>query len=409
MNFEPTDRVKDLVRRVKSFMDEHIYPIEREVDMYNADQDNYWTMHPKLEAIKAKAKEQGLWNMFLPSIYPESPGFTNLEYAPIAEELGKVPWASELFNCNAPDTGNMEVFAKYASDALKEKYLKPMLAGEIASAFLMTEPEVASSDATNIQTSIVRDGDEYVINGRKWFSSNAKHPDFKVCVVMGKTDPSASRHQQQSMIIVPADAKGLKIERHLNILGNAQSPEGHAEITLTDVRVPLENILLGEGRGFEIAQGRLGPGRIHHCMRMIGQAQRSLELMSKRVTERTTFGKKLMDYSSIRFDIAKSQCEIESARLLTMKAAWMMDKEGNKLAADHIAMIKIICPDMLIRVTERAMQAHGGMGLTQDTPLANYFLYAKTLKFADGPDEVHMYQLGKKKIKEYSVKPNTYI
>ncbi len=407
MDFEHTDKVKGLQKKLNDFMEEHLYPIEAEVNKYNATPENYWTLHPKIEELKDLAKKEGLWNLFLPKVYGESTaGLTNLEYAPLAELMGRIPWSSEIFNCNAPDTGNMEVFAKYASPALKEKWLKPMLDGKVASAFLMTEPAVASSDATNIETSIVRDGDEYVINGRKWFSSNAMHPHFKVCIVMGKTDTTAPKHQQQSMIIVPADAKGLKILRPLSILGNFASPEGHAEILLENVRVPAENLLLGEGRGFEISQGRLGPGRIHHCMRMIGMAQRSLELMCKRVTERTTFGHILQEYSSIRFDIARSKCEIEQARLLTMKAAYMMDTVGNKVAADMIAMIKIVCPDMLIRITERAMQAHGGMGLIQDTPLPGFFIYAKTLKFADGPDEVHMYQLGKRTIQEFSKAQN---
>jgi len=403
MNFEHTDRVKQLLQKLENFMQENIYPLEKEVSAYNANPKNAWTVHPEIETLKEKAKNAELWNLFLPKGYGKfSPGLSNLEYAAMAEIMGRIPWASEVFNCSAPDTGNMEVFAKYGTDKQQEEWLKPLLEGSIRSAFLMTEPQVASSDATNIQTSIVKDGNEYVINGRKWFASGAMHPDCKVTIVMGKTDPNASRYTQQSMILVPMNTPGLKVVRPVSVLGNVDSPEGHAEILLENVRVPLENILLGEGRGFEIAQGRLGPGRIHHCMRMIGMAQRSLEMMSKRATERTTFGKKLQEYSSIRQDVAKSKCEIEQARLLTLKAAYLMDTVGNKKATDIIAMIKIVAPNMLLKVVDRAMQIFGAKGVSQDLPLSQFYLYGRMLKYADGPDEVHMYQLGKRTIKEFS-------
>jgi acyl-CoA dehydrogenase len=403
MNFEHTDKVKELLQKVQEFMDINIYPIEQEISRYNSNPENFWTLHPSVEKLKIKAKEVGLWNLFLPKNYGEfSPGLTNLEYAAIAELMGRIPWCSEVFNCSAPDTGNMEVFAKYGTPKQQEKWLKPLMNGTIRSAFLMTEPQVASSDATNIATSIVRDGDEYVINGRKWYASGGMNTLCKVAIVMGKTDPNASRYTQQSMVVVPMDAKGLTVVRPLSVLGNFDSPEGHAEILLKDVRVPVENMLLGEGRGFEIAQGRLGPGRIHHCMRMIGMAERSLEMMCKRATERTTFGKQLQEYSSIRQDVAKSKCEIEQARLLTLKAAYMMDAVGNKAATDIIAMIKIVSPNMLLKVVDRAMQIYGAKGVSQDVPLSQFYLYARILKYADGPDEVHMYQLGKRTINTFS-------
>ena len=401
MNFEYSEKSLALQKRVNDFMVEHIYPHEKEIQAFHHNPENLWLDFPKLEEWKAAAKAEGLWNLFLPKDYGAlSSGLTNLEYAPLAELMGRSKIASEVFNCSAPDTGNMEVFAKYGTPAQQEQWLKPLMNGEIRSAFLMTEPAVASSDATNIETSIVRDGDEYVINGRKWWSSGAMRPGCKVFIVMGKTDPSAQRHAQQSMIIVPRDTPGVEIVRPLQVFGSVDSPEGHAEIKLTNVRVPVENMLLGEGRGFEIAQGRLGPGRVHHCMRLIGAAQRSLELMCERVAQREAFGRKIKDFSSIRQDIAKSACEIEQARLLTLACADKIDKFGAAGAKNLIAMIKISIPDMTLKVVDRAIQAHGGMGVCQDTPLAEFWIYGRTIRIADGPDEVHMYQLGRNLVKE---------
>ena len=400
MNFEYSQKSKELQERVDSFMKQHIYPLEKEFTKYS--KDNNWKHHPEFEKLKSEARKQGLWNLFLPNSYGElSTGLTNLEYAPLAELMGRVSWASEIFNCSAPDTGNMEVLAKYGTQAQKDKWLTPLMNGEIRSAFLMTEPDVASSDARNIQTSIKLEGNEYIINGRKWWSSGAMNPNCKVYIVMGKTDPDAESHVQQSMILIPANTPGVNIVRPLQVFGNLDSPEGHAEIELKNVRVPKENILLGEGRGFEIAQGRLGPGRIHHCMRLIGAAQRALELMCHRVAERETFGKKVMDYSSIRQDVAKSRCDIEQARLLTLSAADKIDKFGIKQAKELISMIKIVCPQMTCRVVDRAIQAFGGMGVCQDTPLAGFWIYGRIIRIADGPDEVHMYQLGRNTVKSY--------
>ena len=401
MNFEYTEKSLALQKRVNDFMVEHIYPHEKEIHSFHHNPENLWQDFPKLEEWKAAAKAEGLWNLFLPVDYGDlSSGLTNLEYAPLAELMGRSRIASEVFNCSAPDTGNMEVFAKYGTPDQQRKWLNPLMNGEIRSAFLMTEPAVASSDATNIETSIVRDGDEYVINGRKWWSSGAMRPNCKVFIVMGKTDPDAQRHAQQSMIIVPRDTPGVEIVRPMHVFGSVDSPEGHAEIKLTNVRVPIENMLLGEGRGFEIAQGRLGPGRVHHCMRLIGAAQRSLELMCERVAEREAFGRKLKDFSSIRQDIAKSACEIEQARLLTLSCADKIDKFGAAGAKNLIAMIKISIPEMTLNVVDRAIQAHGGMGVSQDTPLAEFWVYGRTIRIADGPDEVHMYQLGRNLVKE---------
>ncbi|WP_299222784.1 acyl-CoA dehydrogenase family protein [uncultured Aquimarina sp.] len=403
MNFEYSEKNIELQQRLIAFFEEHILPVEEEVNTFLYNPDNRWKPWPGMEDLKAKAKAAGLWNLFLPKSYGNlSPGLTNLEYAPLAEIMGRILWSSEIFNCSAPDTGNMEVLAKYGSPEHQKQWLAPLMNGEIRSAFLMTEPQVASSDATNIETSIVKDGDEYVINGTKWWSSGGMNPDCKIAIVMGKTDPDASRHQQQSMVLVPMDTPGLKIIRPLSVFGFYDSPEGHAEIVLDNVRVPKENLILGEGKGFEIAQGRLGPGRIHHCMRLIGMAQRSLELMSKRAAERIAFGKTFKDYSSIRQEIAQSQCEIEQARLLTLSAADRMDKLGNKASKDLIAMIKIVAPNMALKVIDRAMQIHGGKGVGPDTPLAHFFVAARMLRLADGPDEVHMYQLGKSVIKKYS-------
>ena len=399
MNFEYTQRSLDLQAKVDDFMQEHIFPIEKEYAEFV--QNNRWKHYPGIEDLKAKAKAAGLWNLFLPKEYGDvSPGLSNLEYAPLAALMGRVTWASEVFNCSAPDTGNMEVFAKYGSPEQKEKWLKPLMDGNIRSAFLMTEPQVASSDATNIETSIVRDGDEYVINGRKWWASGAMNPSCEVYIVMGKTDPTASRHLQQSMIIVPVSTPGVKIVRALQVFGNLESPEGHAEIELNDVRVPASNILVGEGSGFQIAQGRLGPGRIHHCMRLIGAAERAVELMCQRVAQRQTFGKVISEYSSIRQDIAQSRCDIEQARLLTLATADKIDRFGSKTAQDLISMIKIVVPKMTCTVVDRAIQAHGGMGVCQDTPLFMFWLYGRIVRIADGPDEVHMYQLGRNTVKQ---------
>ena len=400
MNFQYTEKSIQLQNKLKAFMDAHIYPHEKEYTEFVADPKNIWQRWPKLEYLKEEARAAGLWNLFLPKDYGElSPGLTNLEYAPLAEQMGKVRWASEVFNCSAPDTGNMEVLAKYGTNAQKEQWLKPLMDGKIRSTFLMTEPDVASSDATNIETSIVRDGDEYIINGRKWWSSGGMDPHCKIAIVMGKTNPEEHRYIQQSMILVPMDTPGLKVVRHLNLLGYNDSPEGHAEILLDNVRVPRKNLLVGEGSGFLIAQGRLGPGRIHHCMRLIGMAQRSLEMMCRRVSERVVFGRTLKDFSSIRQDIAKSRCEIEQARLLTLSAADKMDRLGNKEARDLISMIKIVAPMMAQTVIDRAIQAHGGLGVCSDVPLSGFFAAARMIRIADGPDEVHMYQLGRNTVK----------
>ena len=403
MNFEHSEKVNGLVEKLKQFMDDHVYPLEPSYLAWITDHNNNWKRWAPMEDLKVKAREAGLWNLFLPKNYGDlSPGLSNLEYATLAEEMGRVSWSSEVFNCSAPDTGNMEVLAKYGSQADKDKWLVPLMNGEIRSAFLMTEPEVASSDATNIETSITDQGDHWLINGRKWWSSGAMDPECKVTIVMGKTDPNAPRHSQQSMVLVPMDTEGIEIVRALPVFGNLDSPHGHAEILLKNVKVPKENMLLGAGRGFEIAQGRLGPGRIHHCMRLIGMAQRSLELMCKRVAEREAFGRYIKDFSSIRHDIARSRCEIEQARLLTLQAADVMDKEGTKGAKELIAMIKIVAPSMTLAVVDRAIQAHGGMGVSNDTPLASYWVNARTLRLADGPDEVHMHQLGRLTVKAHT-------
>lgn len=402
MNFDYSDTSLALQEKLKDFMETHIHPIEKEVESFHQNPENNWKRWPGLEDLKQKAKDAGLWNIFLPASYGAlSPGLSNLEYAPLAEIMGRILWSSEIFNCSAPDTGNMEVLAKYGTTEQQEKWLKPLMNGEIRSAFLMTEPEVASSDATNIETAIISDGNDYIINGRKWWSSGAMDPNCKIAIVMGKTDFDAPRHVQQSMILVPMYSPGLKIERALSVFGYTDSPEGHAEIILENVRVPKSNLLLGEGRGFEIAQGRLGPGRIHHCMRLIGMAQRSLEIMSERTIQRKPFGRTLDTFSSIRQDIALSACEIEQTRLLVLSAADKMDKVGNKEAKDVIAMIKIVTPQMALRVIDRAIQILGGKGVGSDTPLAHFFVAARMLRLADGPDEVHMSQLGKSTINKY--------
>ncbi|MFD2585925.1 acyl-CoA dehydrogenase family protein [Croceitalea marina] len=403
MNFEYSEKSVELQKKLEQFIVDYITPVEKEVETFHLDPANAWKRWPGLEGLKQKAKDAGLWNLFLPKSYGDlSPGLTNMEYAPLAEIMGRILWSSEVFNCSAPDTGNMEVLAKYGTPVQQEQWLKPLMNGAIRSAFLMTEPDVASSDATNIETSIVADGDDYVINGTKWWSSGAMDPNCKIAIVMGKTNFDAPRHLQQSMILVPMDTPGLEIVRPLKVFGYNDSPEGHAEIILKNVRVPKQNLLVGEGQGFAIAQGRLGPGRIHHCMRLIGMAQRSLEVMSARTTERKPFGRTLDTYSSIRHDIANSACEITQTRLLVLSAADKMDRLGNKEAKDLIAMIKIVTPNMTLRVVDRAIQIMGGRGVSGDTPLAHFFAAARMLRLADGPDEVHMSQLGKNIIKKYA-------
>ncbi|MAZ50938.1 MAG: acyl-CoA dehydrogenase [Flavobacteriaceae bacterium] len=406
MNFEYSEKSLKIQEHLKLFMNKNILPIEKEIIEHRTKND--WKNSVKIEELKKIAKKEGLWNLFLPIEYGKlSPGLTNLEYAPLAEIMGRCSFSSEIFNCSAPDTGNMEVLAKYGNSFQKKKWLEPLMNGDIRSAFLMTEPDVASSDATNIETSIIRNGNEYVINGKKWWSSGGMNPKTSFYILMGKTDFNAERHSQQSMIIIPSNAKGIKILRPLSVFGYFDSPEGHAEIELNNVKVPKDNLILGEGRGFEIAQGRLGPGRIHHCMRLIGSAQRSLELMCLRVNERQTFGKKLKDYSSIRQEIAKSACEIDQARLLTLSTAYKIDRFGAKAAMKQISMIKIAIPKMACKVIDRSIQAHGGLGVSQDTPLASFYVYARAIRLADGPDEVHMYQLGRNLIKLYNQKNDT--
>jgi acyl-CoA dehydrogenase len=406
MNFEHTDKVNGLIAQLEAFMAEHVYPNEADRHHWVHDPANLWKPWPKLRELQKIAKSQGLWNLFLPHEYGEfSPGLSNLEYAPLAEIMGRSPAASEIFNCAAPDTGNMEVLAKFGTPEQQATWLHPLLNGEIRSAYVMTEPQVASSDATNLETSIIRDGDDYVINGRKWWISGIMNPECKLLLVMGKTLFDNPRHQQHSTIIVPRDTPGVSIVRTTTVFGSLNSPGGEAELLFENVRVPKENLILGEGRGFEIAQGRLGPGRIHHCMRSIGQAQRCLEIMARRADSRVAFGRKLSEQGSIRQDIARSFCEIEQARLLTLKAADQMDRYGNKVAKDLIAAIKVVAPQMAQTVADRAIQVHGGMGVSDDTPIAYLFTLNRYLRIADGPDEVHMAQLGKSKIREYSALP----
>lgn len=395
MEFEYSEKTKHLMKEVQTFLEEHLYPIEQELNEQIESGEDRWAIPPQIEEIKAKAKAQGLWNFFLPeSEYGY--GLSNLEYAPLAEIMGRTRFGSEVFNCSAPDTGNMEVLERYGSPEQKAEWLVPLLNGEIRSAFAMTEPDVASSDATNIETRIERDGDEYVINGRKWYISGACDPRCKILIVMGKTDPdNEHRHLQQSQILVPINTPGVTIVRPMKVFGNDDAPEGHAEITFENVRVPAENIILGEGRGFEIAQGRLGPGRIHHCMRLIGAAQRALELMCVRAEERVAFGRPLAKQGSVREDIANSYCEIEQARLLTLKAADQMDRLGNKGAKALIAMIKVVAPQMACKVIDRSIQLHGAAGLSQDFFLAQAYQMARVIRLADGPDQVHLMQLGR--------------
>jgi acyl-CoA dehydrogenase len=401
LDFVYSAKVKDLQTRLINFMEEHVYPNEIVYEQQLNEQENRWSAVPQvMEDLKEKAKAAGLWNLFLPeSEY--GAGLTNLEYAPLCEIMGRSLIGPEVFNCSAPDTGNMEVIVRYGKEEQKEKWLKPLLAGEIRSCFSMTEPAVASSDATNIEASIVRDGDEYIINGRKWWSSGAGDPRCKIAIVMGKTDFNAARHEQQSMILVPLNAPGVTIERMLPVFGYDHAPHGHAEITYENVRVPAKNILWGEGKGFAIAQGRLGPGRIHHCMRLIGAAERALEFLCKRVQERVAFGKPLASQGVIKEWIADSRIEIEQARLLTLKAAYMMDTVGNKEAKTEIAMIKVVAPNMALRVIDRAIQAFGGAGVSNDFPLAAMWANSRTLRLADGPDEVHRAQIAKLELKKY--------
>ena len=410
MDFDYSPKTKELQAKLLQFMDDHIYPAEAAYAAElaaNTAVGKRWTPLQTIENLKLKAQAAGLWNLFLPvdtaeaSGYPGA-GLTNQEYAPLAEIMGRVLWSSEVFNCSAPDTGNMETIARYGDAENKARWLKPLLEGKIRSAFAMTEPDVASSDATNIATRIERQGDEYVINGRKWWTSGAMDPRCSVFITMGKTNPDAPRHSQQSMILVPANTPGVKIVRALNVFGYDDAPHGHAEVLFENVRVPASNILLGEGRGFEIAQGRLGPGRIHHCMRLIGLAERALELMCKRSMARVAFGKTVAQQGVTQERIAEARCKIDMARLLTLKAAWLMDTAGNKVARTEIAMIKVVAPTMACDVIDWAMQAHGGGGVSDDFPLAFTYAQARTLRFADGPDEVHRNSIAKMELGKYA-------
>lgn len=415
MDFDFSPKTKDLQQRLQQFMVEHIYPAEPayfDEIATNTAAGKRWTPLQTIERLKPLAQAANLWNLFLPvdsaaaSGY-DGAGLTNQEYAPLAEIMGRVPWASEVFNCSAPDTGNMETIARYGSDELKARWLKPLLEGQIRSAFAMTEPEVASSDATNIETRIERQGDDYVIKGRKWWTSGAGDPRCAVYVLMGKTDPLAARHSQQSMVLVPANTPGITVVRPLNVFGYDDAPHGHMEVLFENVRVPVSNVLLGEGRGFEIAQGRLGPGRIHHCMRLIGLAERALELMCQRSLTRVAFGKPVAAQTVTQERIANARCQIDMARLLTLKAAWMMDVAGNKYARNEIAMIKVVAPNMACQVIDWAMQAHGGGGVCDDFPLAYAYAAARTLRFADGPDEVHRNAIAKWELGRYDMRTPT--
>ena len=402
MNFEFPAHVEQWRQRLQEFMRQHIYPVEHEYARYLREADDPWVTPPMIDELKASAKEAGLWNLFLPDT-EYGAGLSNLDYAPLAEIMGRVLWASEVFNCSAPDSGNMETLVKYGSEQQKQEWLNPLLEGRIRSAFAMTEPQVASSDATNIECTIRRDGSDYVINGRKWFTSGAMNRRCKLLILMGKTDPNHSnRHLQQSMILIPMDTPGVRVVRPLTTLGYDDAPLGHPELVFENVRVPAENLLLGEGRGFEIAQGRLGPGRIHHCMRLIGCAQRALEAMCLRSEQRETFGRKLSQHQSVREELARSYCEIEQARLLTLQAADHMDRHGNKAAKDLIAAIKIVAPQMACTVIDRAIQLHGGAGLTADFFMAEAYNYARYCRIADGPDQVHMMALGRDLVKRHS-------
>lgn len=398
--FELSGKAKKLRAELLEFMDAYIYPNEARYRQQLEEAEDRWAPLPIVEELKQKAKAAGLWNLFLPDS-EFGAGLTNVEYAQLCEIMGRCSWAPEVFNCSAPDTGNMETLARYGTPGQQERWLRPLLAGEIRSCFSMTEPEVASSDATNIACEIRREGDEYVINGRKWWSSGAMTRNTKIAIVMGKTDPAADKYRQQSMILVPLDTPGVKLVRPLQVFGYDHAPHGHAEIVYENVRVPASNILLGEGRGFEIAQGRLGPGRIHHCMRTIGVAERALEAMCRRASGREAFGRRLVDFDSVRKDIARSRIEIEQARLLTLKAAYMMDTVGNKVARQEIAMIKVVAPSMALKVIDRAIQIHGGAGVSQDTFLAEAWAKVRTLRLADGPDEVHLDSVAKMELRQY--------
>ena len=407
MDFSYSPKVEALRMQLQRFFDQSISPAEPvylEEIRRNRAAGNAWRPVQVIEQLKPQARELGLWNLFLPKSARAPQGLSNLEYAPLCEIMGRVLWAPEVFNCSAPDTGNMETIERYGTDAQKDQWLEPLLAGDIRSAFLMTEPAVASSDATNIQCSIRREGDQYVINGRKWFASGAGDPRCALYIVMGKTDPAAARHQQQSMVLVPANTPGIEVIRHLPVFGYDDAPHGHMEIELREVRVPVANLLLGEGRGFEIAQGRLGPGRIHHCMRSIGIAERALELMCQRLQSRVAFGKRVADQSVWHERIAESRCMIEQARLLTLKAAYMMDTVGNKVARAEIAMIKVVAPDIACRILDWAIQAHGGAGVTEDFPLAAMYAGVRTLRIADGPDEVHRGTIARLELARHAVR-----
>ena len=413
MDFDYSPRTKDLQARLVAFMARHVYPSESaywaEIEAHTK-AGKRWTPLDLIEGLKVKARGEGLWNLFLPASADGThdtsghygAGLTNQEYAPLAEIMGRVPWASEVFNCSAPDTGNMETIVRYGTAEHRQRWLEPLLRGEIRSAFAMTEPDVASSDATNIASSVRRDGDDYVINGRKWWISGAGDPRCSIYIFMGKTDSDAPRHSQQSMILVPSNTPGIKVLRPLSVFGYDDAPHGHCEIDFDNVRVPASNLLLGEGRGFEIAQGRLGPGRIHHCMRLVGLAERALELMCKRSSARVAFGRPVADQGVTRERIAEARCKIDMARLLTLKAAWMMDVAGNKTAKAEIAMIKVVAPSMACQVIDWAMQAHGAGGMCEDFPLAYFYAAARTLRFADGPDEVHRNAIAKLELGKYA-------
>ncbi len=396
MRFNYSTKSVELQMRLQAFMDANIFPNEENFHA-EVNSGDRWQPSILIETLKDKARAEDLWNLFL----PEVSGLSNVDYAPLAEIMGKVTWASEVFNCSAPDTGNMEVLERYGTTEQKETWLKPLLNGEIRSCFAMTEPDVASSDATNIQSSIKHDGDSYILNGRKWWSTGAGDSRCKLAIFMGKTDETAEKHLQQSMILVPMNADGVKVERILDVFGFDDAPNGHAEVSFTNVRVLKTNLLLGEGRGFEIAQGRLGPGRVHHCMRLIGVAERALELLIKRANSRVAFGKTVASQGVIRNWIAEARLEIEQARLLVLKTAWMMDEAGNKSARNEIAMIKAVCPQMALKTIDRAIQVHGGGGVSQDFPLTNFWIYARSLRLADGPDEVHIESVAKNELRKY--------